>query len=152
MMHTIKLIWGIESDPCLFLGGAPSAECSQRRPTGSGTDGEPNMGLFCLIVDVTFLFFIREDLWHIWSRERLHNSALQERTRLVSLFKCLKWIFRRSAFPYTLDPGPPDPTPSQNYASRGIFRYHLPLTLWWKQGPLRVGCFRAVPSCTVSIS
>lgn len=51
-------------------------------------------------------------------------------------------------FPYTLNP----PTLSQNYASRGIFRYHLPLTLWWKQGPLKVRCIRAVPLCSMSIS
>lgn len=89
-------------------------------------------------------FFIREDLW---SREKLAGWALQEKTLLVSLFKCLKWIFR-SAFPYTLNP----PTLSQNYASRGIFRYHLPLTLWWKQGPLKVRCIRAVPLCSMSIS
>lgn len=89
-------------------------------------------------------FLIREDLW---SREKLADWALQERTLLVSLFKCLKWIFR-STFPYTLDP----PTLSQNYASRGIFRYHLPLTLWWNQGPLKVRCIRAVPLCSMSIS
>lgn len=56
MFHTIKLIWRIESGPSLFVGGVVSAECSQQRPMGSGTDGELNVGLFCLIVDV-FLFF-----------------------------------------------------------------------------------------------
>lgn len=152
MLHTIKLIWSIASDPCLFLGGVLSAECSQWRPMGSGTDG-PNVGLFCLIVDVCFFLFfsfcfeIEEDLWHIWSGEKSASWALQERTLLVSLFKCLKWIFR-STFPYALD----TPTLSQNYASRGIFRYHLPLTLWWKHGPLKVRCIRAVPLCSMSIS
>lgn len=50
MLHTIKLIWRVESGPSLFVGGVGSAECSQQRPMGSGTDGtdgELNMGLFC---------------------------------------------------------------------------------------------------------
>lgn len=88
------------------MADALSAWSSQQRLMGTGTDGELNIGVFCLIVDVassSSSFLIREDLCHIWSREKLTNWALLKRTLLVSLFKCLKWIFR-SAFPYTLNP------------------------------------------------
>lgn len=56
--------------------------------------------------------------------EKLDNWALQGRSLLVSLFKCLKWIFRR-AFPYTLK----SPSPFKNYSSSGIFRCHFSVTL-----------------------
>lgn len=61
---------------------------------GSRTDGL-TMRFFYLIVDVAFFF--NQERSH-FVRGKLANWALQERALLVSLFKCLKWIFR-STFP-----------------------------------------------------
>lgn len=65
-------------------------------------------GTLLLNCGCVFIFLSGMICGAIRSRESRANWALQERTLLVSLFKCLKWIFR-STLPYTLKAPTPPP-------------------------------------------